>query len=66
MFQRHTDDPTKVTAHGFTVSVDVEDGAQPIEHITGKLAEALTWVEGVGNVEVTYIGEMDVMPEEPK
>ena len=63
MFQRHTDDPGTVTAHGFTVSVDVEDGAQPIEHIVGKLAEALTWVEGVGNVEVNYIGEMDVVPE---
>ena len=29
----------------------------------GKLAGALTFVEGVGNVDVEYVGELDVIPE---
>ena len=66
MFQRHKDNPTPVTAHGFMISVDVEEGAQPIEYLTDRLAAALTFVEGVGNVDVSYIGKLDVMPEEPK
>ena len=63
MFQGTKDSPTPVTAHGFLVSVDLEDGAQPIEYLTGKLADALWSVEGVGNVEVEYSGKLDVVPE---
>ena len=66
MFQHHKDNQTPVTAHGFMISVDVEEGAQPIEYLTDRLAAALTFVEGVGNVAVDYIGKLDVMPEEPK
>lgn len=66
MFKHYKGDPAPVTAHGFTVSVDLEDGTQPIEYLVGKLAGALTFVEGVGNVDVEYIGQMDVVPEVPK
>ena len=63
MFKYNKGQPVKITAHGFTVSVDLEDGVQPIDHLVDKLAGSLWSVEGVGNVYVEYIGEMDVVPD---
>lgn len=61
----HTDETTTpaTTTHGFILSVELTDGVSP-EHVRLKLADALTWVEGIGDVDVDYLGEVDRYPAE--
>lgn len=42
---------------GFMIAVEVETGTNP-DHLKSKLADALTWVEGVGSTDVDYMGEI--------
>ena len=61
MLQRGKDSP--LTTHGFLVSAElVEDQATP-EQASLKLADSLSWVEGIGHVDVTHLGTIDMYPE---
>ena len=51
-------DSTEVTTHDFMVTVEVEPGVD-LNAVAEKLAGALSFVEGVGDVTVSYLGEMD-------
>lgn len=44
-------------SHGFLVGIDAEERVEP-EQLKLKLIDSLTWVEGVGPVEVEYLGEI--------
>lgn len=43
--------------HAFLIAVELEDTTSP-EDVSNKLAGSLTWVEGVGKVDVEHLGEI--------
>ena len=50
--------PTRT--YGFLVAVEVEEGGHtPHERIPFYLADALSWVEGTGKVDVEPLGEIE-------
>ncbi len=61
MLQNHTargKDKT-LMEHGYLISVQAESRVDP-EVVRLKLADTLKWVEGVGEVEVTYMGDISM------
>lgn len=52
-----------IVTEGFMVAVEVEVGTS-IDHIKSKLTDALIWVEGVGKVDVDYMGKIDEYEKE--
>ena len=49
--------------YGFICAVELEDGVD-VTYIAERLAGGLTFIEGVGEVDVECLGEIDVLPEE--
>jgi len=62
VYRHRVDEDVTITGHGFIIHVEVEDGVSP-ESISEKLAGALTFVEGVGPVDVTYLGEIELVDD---
>jgi len=58
MLQSHTNRTPSVKEHGFILAIEVDD-AVSIEQVELKLADALTWMEGVGRCEVTHMGVLE-------
>lgn len=56
MLQR---DSGALTIHQFHVTVELEDGRMTHEQASMKLADALAWVEGTGEVNVDYLGTIE-------
>lgn len=54
---------TKTEHFGFLISAELELGRVKISYIQEKLADALSWVEGVGEVDVECLGKIDVYDE---
>lgn len=54
MLQRSTKDST-LTTLGFLVGVEVEPGIDPVK-LENAISDALTWIEGTGNIDVTPLG----------
>ena len=65
MYKGTVKDTVTVKLHSWMVDVEVEDGTS-LEAIAEKLAGALTYVEGVGYVEIEYMGELQAEPETPE
>ena len=51
------------TTHGFLVSVEVEEGTD-INLVTNRLGEGIMWIEGVGEIDVHHLGEVEVIAEQ--
>jgi len=49
---------------GFVFDVVVDQNAPPPDVIGQKIADALQWVEGCGEVNVAYLGPMDPLSVE--
>lgn len=62
MLQREGKTPKPVREFGFLVCVEAEEGVS-LDHLHDKLAESLSWVEGVGKVEVTVFGDVTELSE---
>ena len=45
---------------GFMIAVDVVKGVDP-ESIMDKLGDALTWTEGVGSIDIDFMGELETI-----
>ncbi len=59
MIQRsEAGEPTLLSAHGFILDVVIDQHAPSTEDLACKIADALFHVEGCGNVNVGYLGEM--------
>lgn len=55
-------DPYKtgpLKTHGFLVSVEAEDGYVNPEALAERLGSACTFMEGVGHIDVNYMGQID-------
>lgn len=61
MLQRKTNKEPVTSVYGYLVSVEIEDGVTSPEAVTAKLADSVTWVEGVGDVTVDLLGRIDVV-----
>ena len=54
-------DAGPIKVFGILIGLELEDGVCTPEQAAAKLADSLAWVEGVGNVTVDVLGEIDVM-----
>jgi len=63
MLQSHVKKDGELKTHGYLIAVETQDDVNPDE-ITRKLADSLAWVEGVGTIDVEYLGEIDIADEE--
>lgn len=54
---------TALKTHGFIIATEVEAGVN-LEHLANKLAESIQWVEGVGEIAVDYLGEIELYDDE--
>lgn len=55
----------KTEHFGFLLSAEIETGKADPDEVERKLSDALTWVEGVGQVEIECLGKIDVYEKEP-
>lgn len=62
MFQSHRP-AGRVIQLGFLVAVEVEEWVDP-EMVADKLSGSLTWVEGIGKVEIDLMGDISEEAEE--
>lgn len=60
MLQSGLNSSKALVTHGFVVAVEVEEGVD-LDHLINKLSDSLRWVEGVGQVEIEHLGELDVI-----
>lgn len=60
MLQSHTGKTDKLKAYGWIVGVEAHESVDP-NTVTQKLADALAWVEGIGTVDVEYLGEIETL-----
>lgn len=50
------------TTHGYLISVEIaERRAMSPEQVAMRFSDALAFVEGIGTVDVDYLGEVDVV-----
>lgn len=49
---------SEVTVQGFLVAVELEEGTD-VQMVMTKLADALTWVEGIGSIDIDHLGLVD-------
>lgn len=63
MFRNNFHPTSKVVQQGFLISVETEEGVS-IDALKNHLADACTWIEGVGRTEVDYMGEIEQVEDE--
>lgn len=61
---KRSSDASKLTLVGFLVGAEVQTDEVTLEQLENKLSDALTHTEGVGEVEITILGEMDVTDDD--
>lgn len=49
---------------GFLVGVELVESQITPEQVAAKLADSLAWTEGVGNVDVEQLGEIEIVDEQ--
>ena len=60
MLQSKSGQSAPISVHGFLVGVEIEEGTIDPEKVALRLAEGLTFMEGVGKVDVEHLGAIDV------
>lgn len=63
MLQRKPSGTGKITSWGLLVGIEIEDGETTAEQVAARVQDALTWMEGVGAVQIEVLGEITVYPE---
>lgn len=63
MFRAGVDRDSRITTHGFLIAVEIADDVS-LTYVTEKLADATSWIEGVGKSEVDHLGPIEVIEEE--
>lgn len=59
-----TVDPVnEVTTHGFLLAVEMADGVD-VESLMNRLADALTFIDGVGTIDIDHLGQVDMFAED--
>ncbi len=52
---------TELSIEGFLIAVEIEKGTD-LDAIGNKLADALSFTEGIGQVEVNHLGTLELVP----
>ena len=63
MLKGDINNPGKITINGFLIAVEIEEGTS-IEQVGNKLADAVSFMEGTGQVEVNHLGTLELVPED--
>ena len=63
MLQRKPEGNAPIRTYGFLVGVEIEDEEATPEEVAMKISDALTFMEGTGAVEVSVLGEIDIVAE---
>lgn len=50
--------------HGFLLAVEGDDEIITPEQIANKLGDSLAWTEGIGVVDIDYIGKIETIEED--
>ena len=64
MLQRENGSGKPLKTFAFLVAVELEEGTLDTDAAASKIADALLWVEGVGDIDVTVMGEVDVIEDD--
>lgn len=54
----------QTTLHGFIVGAELTPGVD-LQQVVNKLGDALQFVEGVGRIDVEYLGQIELKEPEP-
>jgi hypothetical protein len=63
MLKATINDTLDISVEGFLIAAEVEKGTD-IEAIGNKLADALTFMEGIGQIEVNHLGALELVDED--
>jgi hypothetical protein len=64
MLQRETGEGKPLVLRGFLVGVEMErDGNTTAQEVMYRIDDGLTWMESIGKVEVSDLGEIEVISE---
>ncbi len=56
-----------IATYGFLIAVEVEaDGPTTPEQVACRIADGLTFMEGIGKVDVEALGKIECFEEEPE
>ena len=55
-----------IRTYGFLISLEIQDGETTPEKAANLLADSLTFHEGIGQVDIEQLGEIDIYGEEPQ
>jgi hypothetical protein len=55
--------PGETVIHEFCIFVEVQPNRISAEQIAAKLADSLTWQEGIGSVDIVSKGKIDATPQ---
>lgn len=63
---KRTSDPGKLKLVGLLIGVEIQTDEVDIEYLTNKVHDAMSCIEGVGEAEIEFLGEMDLEDEPPQ
>lgn len=63
MLQNSKEQP-KLKLFGFLVGIEIQDGITTAERVADALADACSWVEGVGKVDVECLGQIEIINDD--
>lgn len=63
MLKATINDTLDISIEGFLIAAEVEKGTD-IDAIGNKLADALSFMEGIGQVEVNHLGALELVDED--
>lgn len=59
-------DPGKLKLIGLLIGVEIQTDEVEVEYITNKIHDAMSCIEGVGDAEIEFLGEMQLEDEPPQ
>lgn len=63
MLRNNFQGSARLVNYGFIICVEAEEGTS-VDAISLKLADACTWVEGVGHTDVEFMGEIEEVDDD--
>ena len=58
MLQQKPDGNGTIRLYGFLVGIEIEEGETTPEHVANRLADSVSFIEGVGRCNIESLGEI--------